>query len=89
MRPRLLGSVLAAVFSIAAVLGVHGGSVLDAGQTRSVVLPDSGGNTVARVVPAGDSGWNGVAMAVPAGDSGWNGALSDGGWRALLTDADV
>ncbi|MCW7942681.1 hypothetical protein AAW14_11675 [Streptomyces hygroscopicus] len=68
--------MLAAVFSTAVVLGVQGGSVLDAGQTPSVVQSDSGWNAVARAATQADSGWNAVTAAVGS-DSGWNAHPAD------------
>lgn len=95
MRARLLGSVLAAVFSVAVASGSLGASGLDAGGARSWAGPDSGwtsvkasladsGWTAAEAGPA-DSGWTDVEAAALPGDSGWTSvkvSLEDSGWTA-------
>lgn len=68
MRARLLGSVLAAVFSVAVAFGALGGSGLAAGAQTSAP-PDSGWTSV-EATPA-DSGWTNVVAAAAPADSGW------------------
>lgn len=80
MRARLLGSVLAAVFSVAVAFGALGGSGLDAGGARTWAGPDSGWTSVKATVA--DSGWTAVEAAVQ-GDSGWTHVEevpADSGW---------
>lgn len=67
MRVRMLGSVLAAVFSTTVAFGTLGGSGL-AGDDADT--SDSGWTGV-----EADSGWT-IAPA----DSGWTGVLADSGW---------
>ena len=95
MRARLLGSVLAAVFSVAVASGSLGASGLDAGGARTWAGLDSGWTSVkatpadsgwnaAEAVP-GDSGWTDVEAAALPGDSGWTSvkvSLEDSGWTA-------
>ncbi len=66
MRARLLGSVLAAVFSAVATFGA-----LDAGHAEAAPL-DTGWTSV-----RADTGWTGVPAV--AGDSGLTGAVEEGG----------
>jgi len=77
MRARLLGSVLAAVFSVAVAFGTSGGSGLDVVHAELTVPPDSGWTDV-EAAPA-DSGWTkvlaGVAEIPP--DSGWTSSPAD------------
>jgi hypothetical protein len=84
MRARLLGSVLAAVFSVAVAVGALGGSGLLAGQPDPTFPPDSGWDSVQAVSPElpPDSGWDLVQAADPT-------SLSDSGWDSIPVDADV
>jgi hypothetical protein len=70
MRPRLLGAVLAAVFSAIVALGAHGDLVVDAGGTQPQGKLDSGWDLI-RASSASDSGWD-VIRASSASDSGWD-----------------
>lgn len=89
MRARLLGSVLAAVFSVAVASGALGGSGLDAGGARTWAGPDSGWTSVKATLT--DSGWTDVE-ASPA-DSGWTSveaaAPVDSGWTIISADAEA
>ncbi len=87
MRARLLGSVLAAVFSVAVAFGALGGSDLDALDAQMSAPPDSGWTA-----PQLDSGWTGTD-ATPA-DSGWTKVVSaeappDSGWTSIPADAEA
>jgi len=65
MRARLLGSVLAAVFSVVVTVGALGGS----GSTDSVVPPpDSGWDSVqaADLTFPADSGWDSIPVDADA-----------------------
>src|SRR5690242_8600816 len=100
MRARLLGSVLAAVFSVAVASGSLGASGLDAGGARTWAGPDSGwtsvkatmadsGWTAAEAVP-GDSGWTDIEAAALPGDSGWDSVKltpADSGWNSAEATA--
>lgn len=70
MRARMLGSVLATVFSAALAFGAVGGSATVAASTAGP--GDSGWNPAPPVKPLGDSGWNPASPAKLLGDSGWN-----------------
>ena len=72
MRARLLGSVLAAVFSVAVAFGALGGSDLDALDAKMSVPPDSGWTA-----PQLDSGWTKVVSAEAPPDSGWTSIPAD------------
>ncbi|MDX2936820.1 hypothetical protein [Streptomyces ipomoeae] len=80
MRVRMLGSVLAAIFSTAVAFGVLGGFGLVGDDTDTSIPPDSGWTSV-----EADSGWT----SAPA-DSGWTNVLADSGWtNSASKDADV
>lgn len=74
MRARLLGSVLAAVFSVAVAFGALGGSGLDAVDAQISTPPPDSGWTSAQL----DSGWTGTG-ATPV----------DSGWTSLPADAEA
>ncbi|GAA3900304.1 hypothetical protein GCM10023084_61000 [Streptomyces lacrimifluminis] len=63
MRVRLLGSVLATVFSVAVAVGVLGGSGL---ADPAVPPPDSGWDSVQAADPVfpADSGWDSAPVDV-------------------------
>lgn len=65
MRVRMLGSVLATVFSAALALGALGGSGHGVGDARKAAPPDTG--------------WTSVE-ATPGSDTGWTRAETDTGW---------
>lgn len=69
MRVRMLGSVLATVFSAALALGALGGSSHGVGDDRQAAPPDTGWTSV-EAAPITDTGWTRV-QAVAETDTGW------------------
>ncbi|GGZ90144.1 hypothetical protein GCM10010344_67110 [Streptomyces bluensis] len=70
MRVRMLGSVLAAVFSIAATFGTLEGSGLVVGGAERATQSDGD-----------DSGWTSIEA-----DSGWTGPPADSGWTVIQAE---
>ena len=98
MRARLLGSVLATVFSAALAVGtlsaaspIDREAPPDSGWTSVGADPADSGWTSAKAGPA-DSGWTSVQASGP-GDSGWTivkaAGPADSGWTSTPADADA